>query len=641
MNNTCALPVDCMTTSACKKSAPARRRTTALLPMLALLALACAGCNGSTASSSAPTASWERIGEIPHIRYEGMTARVGDRVFLLGGFNDDSLNAFTRVDVFNTQSREWSRAADMPSPATHAQAAVVGDSTIWYAGGYVGTHPGPTTTDVWRYDVRTDRWDAGPSLPESRGGGSLVARGDTLHFVGGWLADRRTDAPEHWALIPGARGWMSRAPIPVPRGHHSAVAVDGSIYVIGGQINHDVLPVDLQDVHRYDAEGDTWFPVATLPATRSHAEPGTVLWRNWVFVPGGGDIGAGLINTREWMGYDFENDRWRRLPDLPTTLRAPNAWIVRDTMYLTGGGEYGHQPSNTQLWSLSLRDQWHPMPSRLSPLPKNSSAAMAVLDDGLFVIATRAPHPLRYDLGSGQWTESSELPQRPRAGIGRSLVAMGSDLWILGGTQGIVPESPVQIFSAPKRAWTLGPDLPTRVLYGAAAVASNSVWMIGGQSDDAVLPEVWRLPFGSTTWTPAAAMPRPRSRAVVAQHEQLVFVLGGTASADAAAAPTTDLQILDTQTGAWRVSSASGPQPLPEAVHGTDAAAALFVENELWLVIAAKTDIRVHIYNPTQDSWRAGPPLLNGGNFHAAAADGDRALILTDRALYMVWPTPR
>ena len=141
----------------------------------------------AAAPSAAAAIQWARVDEVPHLRFEGATAVVRDTVYLIGGVGaGDTLSAIRTVDRLDQVGRRWSLGPELPSAVSHVQAAVIGDSTIWIAGGFLGRHGGPPTAEVWRLDRRLGRWVPGPSLPEARGGGALVAIGDTLYYAGGW-----------------------------------------------------------------------------------------------------------------------------------------------------------------------------------------------------------------------------------------------------------------------------------------------------------------------------------------------------------------------------------------------------------------------------------------------------------------------
>src|SRR5205085_2002940 len=121
----------------------------------------------------------------------------------------------------------------------------VTEKAVWLAGGFKGKHPGPVTAEVWKYDVASDSWAAGPPLPERRAGGGLVALGGRLHYFGGYKADRDTNSGDHWSLdLGGGKEWRREAVMPDPRGHVSAIVLGGKIYALGGDHGHDRTQID-------------------------------------------------------------------------------------------------------------------------------------------------------------------------------------------------------------------------------------------------------------------------------------------------------------------------------------------------------------------------------------------------------------
>ncbi|MBP6572039.1 MAG: hypothetical protein KA226_11500, partial [Gemmatimonadales bacterium] len=133
----------------------------AVLPLLALFAAACRSkatqereriadsviaAEQVDVPNAEPAVQWERAEEVPHLRLDGATAVIGDTVYLLGGVGPgDTLSAISTVDIFDPVTRRWSTGPALPSALSHIQAAVVGDSTIWIAGGFLGKHGGPPT----------------------------------------------------------------------------------------------------------------------------------------------------------------------------------------------------------------------------------------------------------------------------------------------------------------------------------------------------------------------------------------------------------------------------------------------------------------------------------------------------------------
>ena len=148
-----------------------------LLGLIALIVLGISGTDEpATAKSSGkadawPALAWQKAAPSPFARVESPTAMINDKLYLFGGFTDD-LDASNQVNVYDPASDLWTRKKDMPARLTHLNPAVNGN-TIWFAGGFKGKHPGPVTAEVWKYDIASDTWTAGPPLPERRAEAAL------------------------------------------------------------------------------------------------------------------------------------------------------------------------------------------------------------------------------------------------------------------------------------------------------------------------------------------------------------------------------------------------------------------------------------------------------------------------------------
>src|SRR5205085_1696880 len=94
------------------------------------------------AGEPAPPPGWVFRAKLPAPRYEAARAVIGNQVFVFGGFQESTLRASTRVDVYDVATNSWQRKKDMPTALTHSNAVVIGD-TVWFAGGFVGDDPGP------------------------------------------------------------------------------------------------------------------------------------------------------------------------------------------------------------------------------------------------------------------------------------------------------------------------------------------------------------------------------------------------------------------------------------------------------------------------------------------------------------------
>ena len=303
-------------------------------------------------------AGW-RITELspaPVARYESAATVIGDRLYVFGGF-DSLLVARQEVFRFDPGSDRWDRLRDMPVGFNHANAVYDG-RYLWFAGGFVGRHPGLPTTAVWKYDVGTDEWTPGPPLPAPRAGGGLALIDGRLHYFGGFDHNQYPSpgVSDHWSLDLTRSDrveWSVRAPLPRPRGHFGVAVLRGRIYVVGGTTPHDPAAIDYAWTHAYDPSTDSWEEMSSLPGPRSHIEPSTFVWDGRIVVVGGfartpTDPDSPRDVSAEVTAYDPVEDTWESLATLPTPLMAPVAQPVANRLVIAMGGAPPHGWDNLQ-----------------------------------------------------------------------------------------------------------------------------------------------------------------------------------------------------------------------------------------------------------------------------------------------------
>lgn len=274
-------------------------------------------------------------------RYEAQGAGVNGKLYVFGGFERDGSNGpfvTARSEAYDPATNTWTALPDQPEAITHAGTAVDG-AVVYFAGGFLGDHPGPQTSHVWRYDTDARTWSRGPDLPGARGGGALVRVGRQLHFVGGTERNGHTylrDSPEHWVLdLDGGTSWRAAAPLPNPRNHLGAVALNGLIYVIGGQHLGDEYGGNQDDVHVYDPATNTWTERAPLPSPIGHLSSSTVVLDGRILVFGGVTQGQRKVATV--LEFDPAQNRWSALTPLPAARQSPVVDVVGDRLVVSGG----------------------------------------------------------------------------------------------------------------------------------------------------------------------------------------------------------------------------------------------------------------------------------------------------------------
>ncbi|WP_170139467.1 Kelch repeat-containing protein [Larkinella arboricola] len=291
-------------------------------------------------------------------RSEGQSVLYNNKIYVFGGLAP-KLKINNTNEVYDPVTNQWTLLAPMPSDpqgnpyaVTHNGIAVV-DNTVWIAGGRVGNNPGPATDKVWIYNIASNSWSAGPTLPAPRAGGGMVRLGRKLHFFGGFGAlICNDDKGDHFVydLDNPAAGWQTGfAPLPNPRNHFGVATVGGKIYAIGGQYGHDCTGgQDQKMVHQYDPLTNTWTQKKDLPYANSHMEPGTFVLDGKIMVTGGERNGQNILQ------YNPTNDTWTLYDQLPTRLIATSAKVIGSYYIVSQGGAPGSQQSQDTTWVKSI-----------------------------------------------------------------------------------------------------------------------------------------------------------------------------------------------------------------------------------------------------------------------------------------------
>ena len=192
--------------------------------------------------------TWTRGTDLPAARAEGVSAVVDDKIYLIGGrvratddarlFNDHIDTV--RNEVFDPTTRRWSARANAPTARNSAASAVI-NGKIYVVGGrkFVKNADGTTqqvnVPNLEVYDPKLDRWETRSPMPQAQGGLAATALNGKLYVFGGeqWVPEQRVFA-ESWVYNPQTNKWEGLPPLPTPRHGLGAATIGNRIFVFGG-----------------------------------------------------------------------------------------------------------------------------------------------------------------------------------------------------------------------------------------------------------------------------------------------------------------------------------------------------------------------------------------------------------------------
>ncbi len=278
--------------------------------------------------------------------------------------------------------------------------------------------------------------------------------------------------------------WTGVEPLPGPRMGARAVALDGYIYVIGGNSMTNVEAT----MFRYDPRLDEWTQRAPLPSPRYLA--GVCAEGGLIFVVSGSEGSPLPVNTL--YAYDPFNDSWETLSDVPVGVLSPAVAAHAGKIYCAGGHANAGLIDTLQVYDIAS-DTW----SSLADLPYScGGGAAGVFDGQLYIAGGHSIGPVInpvgiYDIAGDSWSEGAPPPMSLVFPAGA--VADGK-FFLLNGPGSGPPGSPSEMLSYDPvddkwETWTHNPNVQ---FHSAAASVGNDIYFFGGAGVAPILDIVQR-----------------------------------------------------------------------------------------------------------------------------------------------------
>lgn len=299
---------------------------------------------------------WSRLKPIPQGEEEVYGTAAGGKLYVLGG-----LGVFPGWEPkqmlwsYDPASDQWTKLPSIPEGIHHPGFAAVGNK-LYSIGGFtiarpaVGLPAWVPANSVWIFDVTTNTWSKGPSLPTARGALTATAVGTKIYAIGGArnpsysTAELRPTVPvenvaTNEVYDTTTNTWSSARQMLTARNHHGAALIDGKIYVVGGRVGSTFiigLSTNVSTNEVYDVAKNTWSSVLGVPTARSGV--GTAVLNGRMHVLGGEAYLNDLVGTyRTHEAYDPRTNNWERLPPMPTPRHGLAVAEIGGKIYAVSG----------------------------------------------------------------------------------------------------------------------------------------------------------------------------------------------------------------------------------------------------------------------------------------------------------------
>jgi N-acetylneuraminic acid mutarotase len=292
--------------------------------LLVAVTLALAAVAPACAADVSSTKGWGTLRDARLERTEVGAARVGDSIYVVGGFVPPSKTT-AAVERYDIDRNRWRRLAPMPIAVNHP-AVTAHRGFLYVYGGYTDSSFGAVTAALQRFDPRRGKWRLLPSSPTPRGAAALAGRGGKIGGAdGGPLRTVET-------YDVGERRWSFAPPMRVAREHLAAVATGAGVYAFGGRSSGE----NLGSAERLAPRGRGWSRLPRLRERRSGFVAVAIRGRPVVF--GGEELTPGGTTIRSVELFDPEDRRWRRLPGMRTPRHGLGGAAQGRRVYALEGG---------------------------------------------------------------------------------------------------------------------------------------------------------------------------------------------------------------------------------------------------------------------------------------------------------------
>jgi N-acetylneuraminic acid mutarotase len=255
-------------------------------------------------------------------------AELNGKLYLLGGYPSSRLTVRT-VQIYDMASDRWEIGPSLPQFNNHGMAASI-NGKIYLIGGQTEADGEPYVDTVYELDPAKGQWVAKARMPTARSAGVALVYEGKIYVAGG----RPPRGNDFAVYDPAADKWEVLPDLPSQRNHMTGAVINGRLHIVGGRLGPGLSPLKTTAHEVFDPKTRTWTTAAPMLSGRSGMNG--VMARGCFHIWGGEDV-TGMTPNHEY--YDPRTDQWSRLRDMPIPVHGINGSVFKDGLiWVVGGG---------------------------------------------------------------------------------------------------------------------------------------------------------------------------------------------------------------------------------------------------------------------------------------------------------------
>jgi hypothetical protein len=299
--------------------------------------------------------------------------------------------------------------------------------------------------------------------------------GNNVYLAGGSDAAGNALTTVESMTIGASSIFSALAPLPAARMMAAGAAVNGIVYVAGGQDGSH----DRAELYGYSPGTNSWSTLAPMPGGRYQGS-GAATINGRLYVVGGWDNTSTWLPHNTLFEYNPATNSWATRAAMPTLSAGGACGVVNGKLYVTTAQNgYSGTAKLLHVWD-PVADAWTSLPSSASA---HSTPAAGVIGGKFYVVGGGdgvggiSSTLEAYDPAANAWTTLAPMPE-PRTGASGT-VANGK-LYVIGGSTASGISTAVSVYDPVSNSWSNDVPMTAARSLMASGMVGNNVYLAGG-----------------------------------------------------------------------------------------------------------------------------------------------------------------